>query len=327
MPQTRAAIEDFKKTLDEAGFTEATIKTLLENDFSSVDSIKLLANEPESVLSELQLSMQQRLLLKNYVGSTNHSDNLTQQSSAGVQPGGLHGVAQVLQELGGAGQGIGSAAGPQHADPQIYLKGTGSKINFLDVLDFINFVPPLQEKCVLEADGIEMLVRNVGNKRPKLEDVSIEEWTLGNVRIMHELYNDGKLSDCGLKDYMSYTAKICELFRAFDRPSVLQYDREYRLLQACHNFRWGCDVPHLHTVHLRLKQAPEVASTTQRPARVPICKLYNSETGCHYRKCKYSHLCNQPGCYKPHPRYAAHLAQDEPKAKAGRAASSVSAPP
>lgn len=313
MPLTRAAIDEFKKKLDEDGFTEATIDILLQNDFCSIESLKLLASEPAS-LDELKLSMQQRLLLKKFVIRGAEPSPVISVDNGG-QVGGL---AQVLHDLTG-----GESTPHAHADPQVYInKGSYSKVNFYDILDFINAIPPLQEKCVMESDGIEMLVRNVGNKRPKLEDVSIEEWALGNVRIMHELYAAGKLnSACSLKDYMSYTAKICELFRAFDRSSVLQYDREYRHLQACHHFRWGCDVPHLHTVHLRLKPVPEASSTAQRPARVPICKLYNSEAGCHYRKCKYSHVCNQPGCFKPHPRYVGHAVQDEPKVRAGRAAS------
>ena len=92
-----------------------------------------------------------------------------------------------------------------------------------------------------------MIVRQSGVSRPKLEDISVEEWSLGNVRIMHTLFEKSQLCGSAVKDYMAYTAKASELFRAFERTSILQFDREYRAMQAQHGFRWGTDIPHLHT--------------------------------------------------------------------------------
>ena len=52
-------------------------------------------------------------------------------------------------------------------------------------------------------------------------------------------------------DYLSYTTEICQLLQWYSLVSVLLYDREYRKLQCHHNFRWGTDVPHMHSVYLQ----------------------------------------------------------------------------
>ena len=84
---------------------------------------------------------------------------------------------------------------------------------------------------------------------------------------------------------------ICELFRVYDRVSVLQYDREYRYKQACTNFRWGTDIQHLMNVHLLRKPVLQSVLTRQARQRVPftpasesneVCRLYNSGRGCRF---------------------------------------------
>ena len=55
--------------------------------------------------------------------------------------------------------------------------------------------------------------------------------SLGNIRIMHALYERAQLHVRFLTNYKAYTAKISELFRVFERVSVLECDREYRIMQ------------------------------------------------------------------------------------------------
>ena len=55
----------FEETLKKAGFTDKTIKFFYDNDFNTLASLNLLMKKP-GVLSELQLSLQQRLSLKKY---------------------------------------------------------------------------------------------------------------------------------------------------------------------------------------------------------------------------------------------------------------------
>ena len=127
----------------------------------------------------------------------------------------------------------------------------------------------------------------------------------------------GSVSGEAVQDYLSYTVKIGQLAQRFDWLSVLLYDREYRALQATHNFRWGSDAPHLHTVMLRprsLYHSP-FSSGYSRPKffnanpngthsnqeREPaICRQFNSPRGCHFTHCKFAHVCNIKGCGKQH---------------------------
>ena len=126
---------------------------------------------------------------------------------------------------------------------------------------------------------------------------------------MDKLFREGKLSATGLRDYMSHTIKICEYFRVFVNVSVLQYDKEYRLLQAQEGFRWGSDAPHLYNVHLRRKAVPRTESVTrssgQWTSSRQTCDLFNIGHGCHFgNKCKFAHKCSEDGCYGNHSRIA-----------------------
>ena len=136
--------------------------------------------------------------------------------------------------------------------------------DFYDILDYINLVPPVKEEQIMSDNGrgVQVLIRNCP-KKPRLQDVSVEDWCIANTRIMDKLFREGKLSATGLRDNMSHTITICEYFRVFVNMSVLQYDREYRLLQAQEGFRWGSDAPHLYNVHLRRKAVPRTESVTR----------------------------------------------------------------
>ena len=199
-------------------------------------------------------------------------------------------------------------------DPRAYLHNhpEGGSVKFLDIADFVNLVPPLLEEQVLsEGNGTELVMRSAARK-PKLQNISIEDWCLANTRIMDEMYSSGRLNNHSIRDYMAHTMKICELFRVYDRVSVLQYDREYRYKQACTNFRWSTDIQHLLNVHLLRKPVLQSVLTRQARQRVPftpatesneVCRLYSSGRGCRFgTQCKFAHICSEPGCKLPHPR-------------------------
>ena len=199
-------------------------------------------------------------------------------------------------------------------DPQLYLRGESQfKVVVHDILDFIHIIPPLIEDQVMsDVNGVQVLIRNAPRK-PKIQNVSVEDWCLANMRIMDRLMSEGSLgSTTAIRDYMAYTVKICEYFRGKERISVLQYDREYRHMQARFGFRWGMDVPHLVNVHLQNKDRVEIRNSLGGNNGFKIrsgnindpCRLYNSRKGCHYgQNCKFVHTCNEPGCKEQHPRY------------------------
>jgi hypothetical protein len=150
-----------------------------------------------------------------------------------------------------------------------------------------------------------------GPARPKLEDVTVEQWALANTRIMDMLFNP--VTEV-VRDYWAYTAKILRLFMVYDRVSVLQYDREYRLMQASNGFRWGTDWPFMVDINLKLahKNAPPTyqaakprndypradqskvgRSYQQRSAQPEPCLQYNDIKGCSFgKRCIYQHICS-----------------------------------
>ena len=202
-------------------------------------------------------------------------------------------------------------------DPQIYLSSaaTGkSAPSYYDIIDFVG--GGVEEEVIVGNTGSHQVVLKSGPRKPKLENVSLAQWTVANLAILYKLQGEAKLTIESIMDYLSYTTKICQLVQRYSLVSVLLYDREYRKLQCHHNFRWGTDVPHLHSVYLQpriprpnqpLKGTGGQAlrpSTTSSPltsdGRV-ICKLFNSRGGCHYKEaCKFMHQCSHPGCRLQH---------------------------
>ena len=51
-----------------------------------------------------------------------------------------------------------------------------------------------------------------------------------------------------MQHYLAYTVKIVELSSNFSGPSALQYDDEFRHIQAVYNYLSSFDSHHLHTV-------------------------------------------------------------------------------
>lgn len=202
-------------------------------------------------------------------------------------------------------------------DPQIYLSSaaTGkSAPSHYDIVDFVG--GGVEEEIVVGDTGSHQVVFKSGPKKPKLENVSLAQWSVANLAILYKLHGEEKLTIEGLLDYLSYTTKFCQLVQRYNLVSVLLYDREYRKLQCAHDFRWGTDVPHLHSVYLQPRiprpnqpqkgggGQPSKLPTTSSPLTLDgrvICKLFNSRSGCHYKDaCKFVHQCSHPGCHLQH---------------------------
>ena len=90
-----------------------------------------------------------------------------------------------------------------------------------------------------------------GAKKPKLEQVTLQQWVVSNTRIFYNLLASRKFqSHEDIQHYLAYTIKIMELAYRFQLVSVLKYDDEFRLLQATYNYPWSFDSNNLHTVLL-----------------------------------------------------------------------------
>lgn len=346
--------KDFSSELKKHGFDDATVSALHESGFDSIERLELLAGEEEA-MKDLPICIAQRLRLKKFVRTLSGDSNahVTPAHRDSVQSTKPVTLNQVLSDMSHDGQSSGAATasvgggtqGTQRAftpsgelfgasvqqttDPQVglYLRG-GCDVKdktAYEIVDYIHLVPPIVEEQIVSEQGNSQFILRSAAKKPKLHNVTVEEWCLANTRIMDILINT---TPDVLRDYLSYTMKVCELFKCYERTSVLQYDREYRHTQARHSFRWGTDAPHLHTLHLRLKQTTALTGTSRasnhsqqqrsrRPAQSseshqPICYQFNSKDGCTYgSSCKYKHACSEPGCNDLHSR-ASHHTQSAP---------------
>ena len=77
-------------------------------------------------------------------------------------------------------------------------------------------------------NGSQQVILKSGPKKPKLESVTLAQWSVANLAILYHLLGEGKLDAPNILDYLSYTTKICQLEQNFNLVSVLMYDREYR---------------------------------------------------------------------------------------------------
>ena len=205
-------------------------------------------------------------------------------------------------------------AQPSWNDPQIHIaSATGKSTSaYLDICDFVPHT--IDEDLVVGGQGEQQLVIKSGPKKPKLESLTLSQWSIANLAILYKLVNEGKLVGPSLMDYLSYTTKVYQLVQRFSLVSVLLYDREYRRLQGSMNYRWGTDVQHLHTLFLQPRPnggsqgnttaTQRKGSTNQNKPKVDkrndLCRNFNSEKGCSYEQCKFKHKCMVPGCVQSH---------------------------
>ena len=207
-------------------------------------------------------------------------------------------------------------------DPQLCFKTVDNNLTskHFDIVDFVSSnvggVNMGHENLLSDASGGQLVFKS-GPAKPKLESISLSDWSVANLSIMYKLIESGDLASTFQHDYLSYTKRIYQLIKFYEMTSVFFYDREYRCLQHQHKFRWCTDVPHLQTVFLRPKfqqvktQTPrtlssshsmgkQVAYASHSSAGKQICKRFNSKQGCHMSGCRFEHICGVPGCGQTH---------------------------
>lgn len=197
-------------------------------------------------------------------------------------------------------------------DPQIHLSSAAGKStpSYFDICDFVQ--TSVEEEVVLGGQGDQQIVVKSGPKKPRIENLTLSQWSVANLAILYKLVGENKLQGPAMMDYLSYTTKIYQLVQRFSLVSVMLYDREYRKLQASLNFRWGTDVQHLSNIHLQAREKPAAQSSQPKKPFVPfkpaktgqgkqeICRNYNSQKGCSFAECKFKHVCIIPGCKQTH---------------------------
>ena len=215
-------------------------------------------------------------------------------------------------------------------DSQIHLlsAATGkSACAHYDVVDFIGKETVEEEIVAGCHDGKHIVVKS--GVKPEIETITLSQWSIANLVILYKLLGEGKLLDQGVIDYLSYTTKVYQLTQRYENVSVYLYDSEYRKMQEDHNFRWGTDIPHLHTMQLTPRaprnntRVPPGNKSAHRVAPAgpvaadgrPICKMFNTHRGCGYTDCKFVHACSHKGCSQNHPAIShfPHQTSDHPR--------------
>ena len=190
----------------------------------------------------------------------------------------------------------------------------------LRIMDSVSRLRPTEEEKVVSTDSGSQttLLLSIGNKKPNLESVTVEQFSIANIRIFYELLTSGRLPTAAdIRDYLSYSVKVLELARKYTWESVLKYDDEYRVLQHTYGYPWSKDQSHLHEVVL----IPRYLSSSQQPVSggnnnnnrsgnrrqnssspptgaynalgQEICRNFNRPQGCQKLDCKFVHCCNR----------------------------------
>ena len=198
----------------------------------------------------------------------------------------------------------------------------------LRIVDFVSRLCPTEEEKVISGDSQTKLTLSVSSNKPKLESISVEQYSIANLRIFYELLYSNRLSTMpDVQEYLSYSIKLMELAKRYTWLSVLRYDDEYRVLQHTYGFSWSTDNSHLHEVVLlprwaanynTLRKGSAINSSesftggnvkklftiTHLAGGQEICRSFNSSRGCFREACKFAHVCNQKvgsqACGKPH---------------------------
>lgn len=84
----------------------------------------------------------------------------------------------------------------------------------------------------------ETIVLKTDDDHPYL-GIFIEEGGTANMRILNHLLCTDQLKRTEIEFYLAYTTKIFEFAENFEWSGVLNFDYNYRELQAEHGFRWG----------------------------------------------------------------------------------------
>ena len=209
------------------------------------------------------------------------------------------------------------ASQPSWNDPQIHISSASDKSvsNYIDICDFVQSTM-VEEDVILGGQGDQQIVVKSGPNKPRLDNLTLSQWSVANLSILYKLVSDNKLGGTALMDYLSYTNKVYQLVQRFSLVSVLLFDREYRKLQASMGFRWGTDVQHLHTLFLQPRDKPAAqgnlpkkgmpnGQTAGKPNKdktkeKPICRNFNAQKDYSFSNCSFSHVCLLPGCSQRH---------------------------
>ena len=133
-------------------------------------------------------------------------------------------------------------------------------------------------------------------------DLTWDEWSGANLRLMTHLLEVGDLRRRDIEYYLAYSAMIYDLAGRFEWWSILRFDTQYRELQAQHGFVWGAQASQLEMRLLVPKgsQAHGAAASKHksRPEKLTkqstiLCKMFAARGACKFgEQCKFRHVAD-----------------------------------
>ena len=86
-------------------------------------------------------------------------------------------------------------------DPQIYLASAAngkSTPSYYDITDFVG--GNVEEEVVIGESGSHQVVLKAGPKTPKLEIISLAQWSVANLAILYKLHGELRLAGVSILD-------------------------------------------------------------------------------------------------------------------------------
>jgi hypothetical protein len=127
------------------------------------------------------------------------------------------------------------------------------------------------------------------------DGISMNVWGAANMRLLNFLINTGRLDNTKIAFYLAYSAHIFDLAERYLWSSIMEFDKQYRELQAEYSFPWGTFAAQLEMKTLVLKQA-SVESERSVHNTSEECRMYKARGWCSFGgNCKYRHVQSRRG--------------------------------
>ena len=327
--------EEVRAILTSANIDDTRIQWLVEEGFSSKQTLRLLTTEavealidksadgPTPLAQGLALKQLARGMTAGHVGSGAPRNPQSSPGDSG-SPGsrGVSAFNADTWEPEMARSVLNPTLPRQMLNPQpmqrmdfqyptLMMRMQGKHISYHDVTDFVpGFLVEKERLTLPGSDG--KVIFETGPKRPALHKITLAQWNCANARIQDTVILEGSLNINSISDYLAYTQKVNRMQERFEWETVLLFDREYRQLQASVGMRWGVDVRHLSDIHLREKVAGLSQGQSRRDRQnkgkaknnavdpksgKELCLNFNRGQ-CLYNNCKFVHVCSQ--CFEKH---------------------------
>ncbi|MEW8544995.1 MAG: hypothetical protein AB2693_15835, partial [Candidatus Thiodiazotropha sp.] len=117
-------------------------------------------------------------------------------------------LASGQQNITSRSECVSSLSQPSWQDPQVHIaNATGKSASpYYDISDFVPNT--VEEELVVGGHGEQKLVIKSAPKKPKLEQLTLSQWSVANLAILYKLVGEGKLVGNALMDYLSYSTKF-----------------------------------------------------------------------------------------------------------------------